>query len=160
MSSPNFTIKKILHPRLSIKPLDPSTQKQNGVEAWDLDPRSFFYHHINTVIFMGLFFHYRSELNVRLFLIALPINIFLDYYTWVQCFGSGFVFYGSGSWISPPIRIPDPDPGNKNKYFQSKNKIFWEIFVLTQKVGRYFIFVFNQSSRYFIKQRTFVWCHF
>jgi len=58
-----------------------------------------------------------------------------------QCFGSGFVFYGSGSWIFPSIRIQT----TKNKFFEGKNKIFGENFVFNPK-SRYFIFVFNQSS--------------
>ena len=41
--------------------------------------------------------------------------------TFRQCFGSRFVSYGSGYWIFSPIRIPDPDPGNKKQTF-SKQK--------------------------------------
>ena len=78
-----------------------------------------------------------------------------------QCVGSGFVFYGSGSWIF----FPDPGAGSrqqqKNKIFQSQNKILGEILVSNPK-SRYFIFVFNQSStgKCFIKQGTFNWYHF
>ena len=68
-----------------------------------------------------------------------------------QCFGSGFVFYGSGSWIFPPIWIQ----ATKNKLFQNKNKILGNFFVFNPK-SRYFIFVFNQSSRYFIKQNIYL----
>ena len=46
------------------------------------------------------------------------------------------------------IRILNPDPGNKHLFFQSKSKIYVEIFVFNPKVPTYFIFVFNQSSRY------------
>ena len=54
-----------------------------------------------------------------------------------------------------PIRIPDPGKKNTN-FFKTK---FWEKFVFNPK-SKHFFFVFNQSSRYFIKQRTFFWYHF
>jgi len=38
----------------------------------------------------------------------------------------GFIFYGSGSWIFSPIRIPDPDSGNRKRIFQRKNKTLGE----------------------------------
>ena len=63
-----------------------------------------------------------------------------------QCFGFGFVFYGSGSWnfFRSGSRIQA-----KNYFFKGNNKILGQIFVFNPK-SRYFIFVFNQSSRYFI----------
>ena len=42
-------------------------------------------------------------------------RIYIIYPSIQQCFGSGFVFYGSGSWIFFPN--PDPDPGNKKPIF-------------------------------------------
>ena len=64
--------------------------------------------------------------------------------TKIQCFGFGFVFYSSGSWIFFPIRIRIQ--AKKTNFFKGQNKILGEIFAFNPK-GRYFIFVFNQSSR-------------
>ena len=64
-----------------------------------------------------------------------------------QCFGSGYIFYGSGSWIF----FPNPDPesrfriqATKNKFFKGKTKILGEFFFSTQKVGILFLFSTNQ----------------
>ena len=48
---------------------------------------------------------------------------------------------------------PDPDPGNKKKC-QRQQQNFGRNFCL--QPNRYFIFVFNQSSRYFNKQGTYM----
>jgi len=64
-----------------------------------------------------------------------------------QCCGSGFVFYGSGSWNFFPIRIQI----RINAAKKGNDKILGEIFFSTQKVGILFCF---------INQETFIWYNF
>ena len=60
----------------------------------------------------------------------------------VQCFGSGFVFYGSGSWNFSPIRIRIQA---KKLIFSKAITKFWEkFFISSQKVGILFLFSTNQ----------------
>ena len=56
------------------------------------------------------------------------------------------IFVICTSVSEPESFFTDPDPGNKNKFFKGENKILGEIFVFNPK-SRYFILVFNQSSR-------------
>ena len=62
-----------------------------------------------------------------------------------QCFGSGFGFYGSGSWIFFPIRIR----ATTKIIFKAQTK-FWEKFLFsTQKVGILFLFSTHQVGTVF-----------
>ena len=87
--------------------------------------------------------------RIAISLVWLKISIHM------QCFGSGFVFYGSGSW-----NFSQSGSGSRQKklIFAKAIKIFWEKFLFsTQKVGILFLFSANQVNRYFNKQRTFIW---
>ena len=53
-----------------------------------------------------------------------PFGCFVGTVPYQQCFGSGFVFYGSGSrvFFLNPDPVPDPDPGKEKTFRKAIQK--------------------------------------